>query len=306
MNRTHKGMLSVVVLLALGVSGWFALRETPVAESAPGTTQAAVEAPSEPAAAAPDAAEARSVPAACDGPELKLALATGVETVCAGPLATIQNGSIRQYRVETTSAPARWLRIEAMGSQVFSAAIGSAGARAPEFLCKEADCKGISISRHDVQGIRTISLSEARLTAGEDAVLVTGELRTQPEDQVAAASCPNQGVSIITSDSSASSFCPNAGAGFEVGNDGNRTYRFTNLDGASLLVALDDAERVKQVRYEGDDTLVCKSGSCGQIDVSPTDAEGQRTFTFAGTTLIETNSGERNAVLNGTLVVPPL
>jgi hypothetical protein len=241
--------------------------------------------------------EARNAPAAaCPDPQLTITMTGSPRKACVGTLDVTQNGSVRSYRVTTIDEPRQTLRIDAAGTMVIAAQLG-------DFECREAACMGISISRHDVQGIRTITLSSAILKHGADATTIDGKLRTLPEEQVMP--CEGQGVSVVTSDSSTSSFCPQGGAGFEIGNDGARTYRFTNLDGESILVAVDDAERVKRVTYEGESTLACTGAACS-VRISAPDSAGARTFTFGGTTVIDTTSGQRNAVLNGTLVLPPL
>jgi|GEM_PF-3172356 len=308
MNTASKSVVVLAALLVIAAVGWLMLlREEPGPDAPPVVTPVTPQA----ASVRPPAAAVRAPPVTqpqCEGTPLTLVLDGKSQIACGGPLDTMQNGSVRTYRVEMHGESARWLRIDAIGTRVLSVALGGTSARAPDFRCKESSCSGVSISRHDAQGVRTISLSNLRLRpahSGDDA-WVSGEIRTHPEDQVAGASCPDQGLSIVTSDGSVSAFCPNGGAGFELGDDGNRTYRFTNLDGASILVALDEAQRVQQVRYEGDDTLACRGSTCGHVGVSAADAKGPRTFTFAGTTLIESSAGEHNAVLNGTLVVPPL
>jgi hypothetical protein len=216
-------------------------------------------------------------------------------------VSTDQNGSVRSYRVASLEAPNRWLRIDAVGTRVLSAAFGGLDTR--DFRCSETQCSGIAIGPRDVQGARIISLNQ---TYGDGAVLVSGQLRTVPEEQLAGLACTDQGVSITTSDSSSVSFCPKGGAGFEMSGDGVKTYRFSNLDGESIRVAVDRAEQVTRVEYSGESTLACRPPSCGAIHISPPNGSGERTFTFAGTTLIETNQADRSAVMSGTLVLPQL
>lgn len=297
----QRRIVPIAALLAIATLGWFLLRPASNEPTRAVRADAPAPAPARLLPAAPVSTAPSSSAQTCDGPKLDFVFAGARESPCIGPLSTIQNGSVRTYRVDTRNSTFQSLRIDAIGTRVLRVAVG-------DFLCKESSCKGVSIGRHDVHGIRVIRLQEAPLTSADsnESLLVSGELRTRPENEVAAASCPGQGVSVVTSDSSTSWFCPNGGAGFELGDDSVKTYRFTNLDGVSILVALDDQQRLKQVRWEGDETLACRSGDCGGMRVSAPGADGERKFTFAGTTLIETSSGQRNAVLNGTLIVPPL
>jgi hypothetical protein len=221
----------------------------------------------------------------------------------------VQNGSVRVYEVEAIQGPQHSLRIEALGSAVLSAALRTGASL--RFRC-EGDCRGILIGRHDVEGARTITLNQLSLpdaradgsSSPRDVATLTGELRTVPEDRVPALACAGQGVSMVTSDGSASTFCPNGGAGFEIGADGSRRYRFTNLDGASILIGVDEDHRARRVEYEGEEVLVC-AAACS-VRVSRLGEAGERIFTFEGTTLLEAPMGQRNAVLNGTLIVPSL
>ena len=292
----------LLVGLVVAIVAWILMRDstTELGQPAARSVDVAAPAPADPEPLVTSNA-ALDIPTPCEGQPLEIDLGGQHTSACMGTTSIVQNGSVRTYRVDAIGGAAHWFRIDASGSKVLSAALGSAAG--DEFRCKGSQCKGISIGRHDVQGVRTISLERA--TVGEQ-VTVSGTLHTIPEDEIASLACPEQGVRIVTSDSSAQSFCPKGGAGFEVANDGTRTFRFTNLDGESILVELDGEERVKRVAYEGDSTLACKRGECGRVAISPPGGEGERTVTFAGTTLLETTNGERNAVLNGTLVVPAL
>jgi ferredoxin len=244
------------------------------------------------------------IPAACKGQLLEVTSNELTHPACVGATSISQSGGVRVYRVESQSGPGYSLRIEAAGSIVLSAALGIDGAKV--FRCDGKACAGIVIGRHDVEGARIISLNQVVLTnARDEQMTVNGRLQTLPEDRVPGLACTGQGVSIITSDGSSMMFCPKGGAGFEIGNDGGRTYRFTNLDGASLLIAVDQEHRARRVEYQGDVTLACASSTCG-VQISAANSAGERTFTFAGTTLLEVSAGQSNAVLNGMLIVPPL
>jgi hypothetical protein len=139
----------------------------------------------------------------------------------------------------------------------------------------------------------------------QESLQLSGRFEIPPE-QLSELACAGQGVSIVTSDSSSQTFCPQGGAGFEIGDDGAKRYRFTSLDGESILVATDENQQIRQVQYEGEVSLACRSAECSSVRISAADAEGAHRFTFSGTTLIETESGQSNAVLNGSLILPPL
>ena len=306
MPARRRSVLWIVLLLAGAGSAFLLLRPSgsdPVPEP--------VSAQAEPA---PDATptQAPGLPAPlpqtserCSTQQVDVVLDARKEAVCVGATTAEQDGSIRTYRVESDGGPPRWLRIEASGNLVLSAALG-AGDRV-EFECREKECSGISIGRRDVQGVRIISLREVALRdSGKALARVSAQLRTAPEDHLFALSCGSQGVSISASDSSSIAFCARGGAGFEIGGDGRKSYRFLNLDGEFLRVAVDEQERVQKIEFHGDTTLSCAAGGCVGARISDENAAGERTFTFAGTTLTEISKADTSAVLNGTLTLPAL
>ncbi|WP_129774433.1 hypothetical protein [Peristeroidobacter soli] len=256
-------------------------------------------------------AEAAKSSSACAGQQLEIAMDDSIESVCMGALITKHNGSVRSHQIASLTAPQRWLRVEVAGGNILSAAWGS-DVR-PEFHCVAAACQGITISRRDAQGARVMTLERTALmrtssnetSATQESLQLSGRIEI-PAEEFSDLACPGQGVSIVTSDSSSQTFCPQGGAGFEVADDGTRRYRFTSLDGESIVVAADQDQQVRRVQYEGEVSLACRSVECGSVRISVANAEGARRFTFAGTTLIDTNSGESNAVLNGSLILPPM
>jgi hypothetical protein len=228
-----------------------------------------------------------------------------------GALVTKHNGSVRSHQIATLTAPQRWLRVEVAGGAILSAAWGSD--LRPDFHCQATECKGIAISRRDAQGARVMTFERTQLmrihSGGmqsiQESVQLSGRFDIPPE-QLSELTCADQGVSIVTSDSSSQIFCPQGGAGFEMSDDGAKRYRFTSLDGESILVATDRNQQVRQVQYQGEVSLACRSAECGNVRISAIGSEGAHRFTFSGTTLIETQSGQSNAVLNGSLILPPL
>jgi hypothetical protein len=249
--------------------------------------------------------------AVCNGTEISLSERGRTRRICAETVDVDQNGSLRSYRVDLGESPRRWFRIDAIGSRVIAGAVGGEGDH--EFQCREKACSGITIGARDVRGARIIDLRDARLlpqfavgAAVDGGVKLSGQLNTPPEEQLASLACTDQGVTIVTSDSSSNAFCPRGGAGFEMAGDGTKSYRFMNLDGESIRVAVDEGERVRRVEFAGEQTLACGGSSCAGVRISPPGPSGERTFTFAGTTLTETSQADRNAVMSGTLILPPL
>jgi hypothetical protein len=264
-----------------------------------------------PSKSAVEIAETASSSFSCGGQRLDIVTNGSVEPVCMGALVTKHNGSVRSHQIATLTAPRRWLRVEAAGGTILSAAWGSD--LRPDFQCQAAECKGISISRRDARGARVMTFERTSLmqasSGGMQSIQQSVQLSGRfdiPAEQLSELACADQGVSIVTSDSSSQTFCPHGGAGFEMNDDGTRRYRFTSLDGESILVATDRNQQVSQVQYEGEVSLACRSAECANVRISAIGTEGAQRFTFSGTTLIETQSGQSNAVLNGSLVLPPL
>ena len=243
----------------------------------------------------------RSSMETCDGQTLELTLNGARSTPCFSSVSATQNGSVRSYQIQTANGPARSLRIDASGTIIVAAFLSTDST--PIFRCKGETCKGISIGKRDAEGVRTISLKQAVLSeaAGGSATL-SGNIKTLPEDKLLnGLACDDQGLNMIATDGSTTTFCPKGGVGFEIGDDGNTTYRFTNLDNESLLVVVNPSHQVQRVAFEGESSYACQGGDCRQLQIS----DG-RVFRFSGTSLIDTRSGESNTVLNGTLIVPPL
>jgi hypothetical protein len=247
----------------------------------------------------------------CAGEKLAVSERGRGSQFCVEAVDVDQNGSVRSYRAVLGKSTSRSLRIDAIGSRVLAAAIEGAGST--DLRCSEAACAGIRIGVRDVEGARLIHLERVKLqpqfsvgSAVDGGVEINGQLRTPPEDRLAGLACTDQGVTIVTSESASTSFCPHGGAGFELASDGTKSYKFTNLDGESIRVAVDEAERVRRVEYQADATLVCRSPACASVRISQPGSSGERTFTFFGTTLTEVSRAESNAVMSGTLILPPL
>jgi hypothetical protein len=109
---------------------------------------------------------------------------------------------------------------------------------------------------------------------------------------------------VTAADGAATSFCPKGGAGFEVAPEGGRVYRFTSLEGESILVGVGREGAVRRVEYQADSARGCEATACFGVQVSTPGPQGERTVTFTGTTLADT-AGSTTA-LNGILKVPAL
>lgn len=302
MERSTRTWVLSALLGAIAIVTFVVMRGGEPIEQAP-PKQLAVTAHETQQRPAVETAEAASTSFSCRGQRLDIVMDDDVEPVCMGTLITKHNGSVRSHQVATLTAPQRWLRVEVAGGAILSAAWGS-DVR-PDFQCQAAGCKGITISRRDVRGARVMTFERTPMTSAQGSLQLSGRVEIPPE-QLSGLACTDQGVSIVTSDSSSQTFCPRGGAGFEIADDGTRRYRFTSLDGESIVVATDRNQQIRQVQYEGEISLACRSVDCGSVRMSAVDAAGARRFTFSGTTLIETESGQSNAVLNGSLILPPL
>lgn len=260
---------------------------------------------------APEIIQAPKSSHSCAGQQLEVTVNGNIESLCMGAVITKHNGSVRSHQVATLTAPQRWLRVEFAGGTILSAAWGNE--LQPEFHCQAAECNGVAISKRDARGARVMALDRTSLMqtpsngmpSAQQSLQLSGRVEI-PAEELSEPACVDQGVSIVTSDSSSQTFCPQGGAGFEIADDGTKRYRFTSLDGESILVATDRNQQIGQVRYEGEGSLACRSSECGSVRISVADANGARRFTFSGTTLIDTESGQSNAVLNGSLILPPL
>lgn len=295
-------------MLSLGTTAIIALvvlkRGNSVEQEAPDPP--AVEVRHERSNPASEIATATPTSFSCSGQQLDIVMDGDVEPVCMGALVTKHNGSVRSHQVASLTAPRRWLRVEVAGGDILSAAWGSE--LRPDFQCQAAECEGITIGRRDAYGVRVMTLEQTplmRAHSNDGSMQLTGRFDIPPE-ALSELACADQGVSIVTSDSSSQTFCPGGGAGFEINDDGTRRYRFTSLDGESILIATDQNQQIRRVQYQGEVSLACRSIECGSVRISAADASGARRFTFSGATLIEIESGQSNAVLNGSLILPPL
>jgi len=239
-------------------------------------------------------------PAACR--EQSIEVISGDEPVvtrCMSQTRATQNGSVRTYRVQGQEPADSSLRIDAAGATILRADL--VDAHGGLFTCGRGECAGISLSAHDAQGVRTLRLDRAKLTRTLDNqfMLVSGLLRTVPDDALAGTSCTGQLLYITVGDST-QHFCPDGGSGFDLQNDGAIAYGFMNGDGDTLSVQMRPEGGVQAVEYR---SFGCRSQGCGGVSVTPGAPDGSRNFIFQGTTLTDHATGTRLATLNGNVLL---
>lgn len=267
--------------------------------------------------------------AICPDQRLDIAAEGRSQRHCMSRTQVVQNGNVRTYRVEEELTGRRELKVDAAGETIVAVElVMDAGDR---FGCRWSHCKGVSVGPHDAQGARSIVFERTRLGAmvvsaerkefagaerdeaagaGRDeadgaavgngaAVHVHGTLRTLPDDQLRATTCVGQ-ILYISQGAGTQHFCPDGGTGFDVEDDGGRTYRFTNADGDSLGVGMDEGGALRSVEYK---EFVCHGSACTGVHVAPGGADGRRHFAFQGTTLLDRNSASVSVILNGNVVL---
>lgn len=220
---------------------------------------------------------------------------------------TEQNGGLRRYVIDFDDSSGA-LQIDASGQTIQAMALRDPTAR--EFRCTGSECAGVTIGERDEQGRRALVLAGAALREVEasDApktVRVSGHFTSVPEEELGDAACWRDELIITRENGSRTSFCPRQGAGFEIADNGERTYRFTSFDGESILVRADAGDRLRQVQYLGPVAEGCIAAACGVLTISPPGESGERQFSFQGVAVMEENGGNRTALLNGVLILPP-
>jgi hypothetical protein len=248
-----------------------------------------------------------SSPARCRSQVLDIQDAATVR-YCVSEPRTEQNGGLRRYVIEFDDSGGS-LQIDASGQTIYAVVLRDPTSR--EFRCMGDDCTGVTLGERDEQGRRSLILSDARLPGAEPSdtppkiVRVSGHFISVPEEELGDAACWRDELVITRENGSRTSFCPRDGAGFEIADDGDRTYRFTSFDGESILVRADAADRLRRVQYLGSIPEGCVAPACGMLSISAPEKSGERRFTFQGVTVMDENGGNRTALLNGVLILPP-
>lgn len=246
---------------------------------------------------------------ACKQQEIAITQAGVRERQCVGAPQTRQMGSVHSYTVQAEGDAKRWLRVDVADSAIVGVLLGS-GAKS-DFKCGAGDCSGVSLGKRDSLGVRTVSFDNLILqpttsggaTPAGRPVTIDGGLKI-PATTLA---CSGPSIAIIATDSPETSFCPMGGVGFEVNDDGTRTYRFTSLDAGTILIRVTASKRVSEVEYASEaGQAKCAESACAGVVASVPAADGARTFDFAGAALTQPGSGNTVTTLTGTLLVPAL
>jgi hypothetical protein len=239
---------------------------------------------------------ATDIAPACQHQALRLSFVQGVEVACVGPARAVQTGSMRDH-VYAAEGSSRWsLRIGAAHGQVIAAVLSDG--RRDRYRC--SPCSGFSIGATDRYGVRHFEVAAAGLSDGGPSpaiVHVAATLRIEPQAPRACASVP---LEVAEAGGTSTSFCPDGGAGFELGDDGRYRYRFDDLDGHTVSVTLDDGGGVREAQFGA---LTCTGAACIGLASRGGASADERSFDFAGVRLLD-RGGVLAATLTGRLVMP--
>lgn len=285
--------------------------------------------------AAPADAEAALVDCRAPMQALTLALGPGAPlTVCAGATQVRQMGSMRSYLAQDGGR--QWvLQVDTAGGEVLRVALQGRDGRA--YACEGSDCAGVTLGRHDARGTRQVTLRSVALRAGgvtaeigaeaassaeargptastgtagagtADAAraMVSARLAVGADDQLPGLACTGPTVAISAPDGASQKFCGQGGAGFDIADDGTRTYQFQDFEGRTLAVKLDAQHVITRVSYG---PYACEGTACTGASMSaaePDNDAAERSFFFGRTTLFEAGGSSKRAglQLNGSLVL---
>lgn len=325
--------------LARGLAGP-AASEAPAVRQAP-AAPAAKPAPAKPPPAlpartvlvdaAPAAAEA-APPVDCRAPMQALTLALGPGaplTVCAGATQVRQMGSMRSYLAQDGGR--QWvLQVDTAGGEVIKVALQGRDGRA--YACEGSDCAGVTLGRHDARGTRQVTLRSVALraggataevgaeagssaeasgptastgAAGAARAMVSARLAVGADDHLPGLACTGPSVAISAPDGASQKFCGQGGAGFDIADDGTRTYQFQDFEGRTLAIRLDAQHVITRVSYG---SHACEGAACAGATMSaaePDNDAAERSFFFGRTTLFDAGGSSTRAglQLNGSLVL---
>ncbi|MBS0448285.1 MAG: hypothetical protein JSR59_20350 [Proteobacteria bacterium] len=225
---------------------------------------------------------------ACPHESLELSSADQHEIACIGPMTATQSGSLRRYRAAAEGL-SRWsLELDTAQGRVTAARIVDAGGL--RFMCRP--CSGMALTRPDAHGRYRIEIADAMLQGDAAAWRLHASLQAPP-----GAACRTTSLAVVEQDGALIDFCADGGAGFELADDGTKRYRFDDLAGQTLTVAVDAEGAVREARL-GD--LACRAAGCSGLEMHV--AGEARTFDFSGVRF--TGAPDRSATLNGQLAVP--
>lgn len=300
--------IALVARLGHEVPG--AARQPAPAAGAPALEPALVAAPATAGQAVPAReAPAAPAPAACPLQSLQLALGrAAARTVCMDATGVQQNGSVRTFAIRAGDAEGWTLRIDMAERAVLAVSLSARDGRA--YGCEAPRCTGqVSVSAASPGGPGRIALRDLRLASatvpGE--ATVNASLRVPPDEHVPGLACTGPSVTVSAASGALLRFCGQGGAGVEIADDGQRIYRFQDHEGRTLSIALDAAQRVAAVTWDGH---ACRGTACSGASTSsaePGNDLAERSFFFGRTALFEVGTGARPRamlVLDGTLVMP--
>jgi hypothetical protein len=213
-------------------------------------------------------------------------------------VSSIDSGSLRSDRIDSLQGDGRWLRIDSIGRRVVAV---QAGHGAAAYGCTGAECRAVSISERDLQGVRRIAVDHLALSSQASAG--TG-LRVSGVFEMAGsadrdAACAGQSITVARANGVVSSFCPQDGTALSVGDDGSLTYAYGDLEGRTISVHTDAQGRLLAIGSAGSH---CLQAECTGADVSAPDAQGLRTLQLRGT-MLQGAAGWTQ--LDGLLLLPP-
>lgn len=248
-------------------------------------------------------------PAAC--PLQSMLLATSPvdpQSICVSETVVEQTGNVRSHRVSAGGVPGWTLRVDTVDGELHAVSLLSRDGH--RFACEEGDCGGSAqLDAHPAGGLRSIRLTGMRLAAarnGEAAMLLSTRLRVPSADSSMALACNGPGLNIAAPDGTLRRFCGQAGAAIEFGEGGQRIHRIHDHEGRTLVVELDEQQRVLGVAFGA---YSCRGAQCSGASTSaatPQKDLGEHSFYFGRTPLRDARSGAAappGLVLDGSLSV---
>lgn len=283
--------------------------EVPVAAAAPPTvTPPAVAVAPLPAAAAVSPSVAEST--ACPLQAMQISsLAPDPQTICVSDTAVEQTGNVRSHRVSAGGVPGWTLQVDTVEGELHAVVLQSRDGR--RLGCEASGCGGtVRLDSHAAGGLRAIRLSGVHLEpvrGGDAALLLSASLRVPGSDSLVALACQGPGLTLSAPDGSLRRFCGQAGSAIEFGEGGRRIHRISDHEGRTLVVEVDEQQRVIGVALGA---FACRAIECNGASMSaatPQKELGEHSFYFGRTLLREARAATAAArpglVIDGSLTV---
>ncbi len=303
------GLVMAAAALAAFVAWPTGPGELPVAAATgPAMAAAAAAAPAVQAAAVAPPSVVEST--ACPLQSMQISsLAPDPQTVCVSDTAVEQTGNIRSHRVSAGGVPGWTLRVDTVESELHAVVLQSRDGRS--LSCEAGGCGGVvQLDSHAAGGLRAIRLSGVRVDpaqGGDAALLISARLRVPPTDSLAALACQGPGLTLSAPDGSRRRFCGQAGSAIEFGEGGRRIHRISDHEGRTLVVEVDDQQRVIGVALGA---FGCRAAGCSGASMTaatPQKELGEHSFFFGRTLLQNLRAGAApnrpGLVLDGSLTV---